>query len=395
MQNLRRRRLIVRASMIMFSMAIVFSLRVHALEQKPEATPARWSGAPWGIVRVLPGIVKYGDQIHIHGIVVGGPAGEPGWMCTQWGWAANGTSSISIAVPADWDMPSTSADEYVKKNTWTKDGGEPPPLGWDNRISDTCYCDIKDFGAEGGCATAEVKPDLFKFMDEFNPRSGNVQFATVMSGSGWTGIRVMFTGRAGVSWVDWATDYVYVVSDESMLEEDSDSDGLSDAWEYANSPNQSLNDFSGGTITQSSRIRALSEEEWVNPYAPKEPGWVSAGPDDWDGDGFSNKDEYVKWKNNKRDNDDWPFDPAFINSSKAGTCPAKAALGESSREGDIIRLRKFRDQVLSKTTTGQEIIRLYYAWGPAIVQAMDEDAAFKQRVKELIEEALDFIGKIE
>jgi len=70
-------------------------------------------------------------------------------------------------------------------------------------------------------------------------------------------------------------------------------------------------------------------------------------------------------------------------------CPATFALGSDSK--DLNTLRKFRDEVLSKTPTGQEIIKLYYELSPAIVKAMQEDEKFKEKVKEMIEGILPMI----
>ena len=72
-------------------------------------------------------------------------------------------------------------------------------------------------------------------------------------------------------------------------------------------------------------------------------------------------------------------------------CLATSALGGDSRKKDRNALRKFRDEVLSKTPAGQEIIKLYYEWSPAIVNAMVEDEEFKKEVKELIEGILPMI----
>jgi hypothetical protein len=393
MWNVRKIRFVVYAALLLCCTSTLCQDRAFALEAKPEAKAAQWSGVNWGIVKIVPRIVKYDDQqIHIHGIVVGGPAADPFWSCSQYrGWNANGTSSISIIVPGGWDMPFTGYDIFGNKvNVMSKDGGELPPYGWEDRISDTCYCYVTDFGANGGCESREVQPDYFRMMDLFNPRQGNIQFATVLSGSGWTGVEVLFEGSVGIGWSDRAYDYVYVVSDDSLLEEDSDNDGLSDAWEYAHSPNQSLDDFAGGSSVQSTGIQPLAEEEeWVNPYAPSQPGWVSAGPNDWDGDGMSNKEEYQKWKSNKRDGNDWPFDPTFINTQSG--CPATVALREEGRTAELNTLRRFRDEVLSSSPMGQEMIKLYYAWGPAIVKVMDEDEAFKNGIKAALEQALALI----
>jgi hypothetical protein len=56
-------------------------------------------------------------------------------------------------------------------------------------------------------------------------------------------------------------------------------------------------------------------------------------------------------------------------------------------------LRNVRDNVLSKSPEGQEIIRLYYQWSPAIVKAMGEDEEIKEHVKELIGGILMLVGK--
>ena len=70
-------------------------------------------------------------------------------------------------------------------------------------------------------------------------------------------------------------------------------------------------------------------------------------------------------------------------------CPATFALERDSN--DLNTLRKFRDEVLSKTSAGQEIIRLYYELSPVIVKAMAEDEAFKEEVKGIIEGVLPII----
>jgi hypothetical protein len=58
---------------------------------------------------------------------------------------------------------------------------------------------------------------------------------------------------------------------------------------------------------------------------------------------------------------------------------------------NYIVLRQFRDEILSQTPVGQEIIRLYYDWSPVIVEAMDEDKEFRGEVKEMIDEFLPLI----
>jgi hypothetical protein len=72
-----------------------------------------------------------------------------------------------------------------------------------------------------------------------------------------------------------------------------------------------------------------------------------------------------------------------------GPCPAEEIYGEYSEE--IKLLRYFRDNVLSQTPTGKEIIKLYYRWSPVIVRVMEKDEDFKGGVKEMIDEVLRLI----
>ena len=76
-------------------------------------------------------------------------------------------------------------------------------------------------------------------------------------------------------------------------------------------------------------------------------------------------------------------------SVSSQSCPSEQIYGEHSKQTEI--LRYFRDNVLSQTPEGQEIIRLYYEWSPAIVQAMEEDEEFKQEVKEKVDGILKMI----
>jgi len=70
-------------------------------------------------------------------------------------------------------------------------------------------------------------------------------------------------------------------------------------------------------------------------------------------------------------------------------CPSKKLYGGQSEETEL--LREFRDSVLSKTAEGQEIIKLYYLWSPAILAAMERDEAFRNWVKETIDSILPVI----
>jgi len=70
-------------------------------------------------------------------------------------------------------------------------------------------------------------------------------------------------------------------------------------------------------------------------------------------------------------------------------CCTEQIYGEYSEEAKL--LRYIRDNILNQTPEGQEIIKLYYKWSPAIVKAMDEDEGFKEDVKEMIDGVLGLI----
>jgi photosystem II stability/assembly factor-like uncharacterized protein len=80
-------------------------------------------------------------------------------------------------------------------------------------------------------------------------------------------------------------------------------------------------------------------------------------------------------------------------STSAGLCPAEEIYGEYTEETEL--LKYIRDNIFSKNQEGQELIRLYYGWSPAIVRAMEEDQEFKEQVKEMIDGVLELIMEVE
>ena len=78
---------------------------------------------------------------------------------------------------------------------------------------------------------------------------------------------------------------------------------------------------------------------------------------------------------------------------KEGTppCLSETLYGEDSREVNL--LRDFRNNSLSKTREGRELVELYYQLSPIIVKAMEADEDFKQEVKEVIDEVLLLIAR--
>jgi len=74
------------------------------------------------------------------------------------------------------------------------------------------------------------------------------------------------------------------------------------------------------------------------------------------------------------------------------TCPVSLALEGNEAQLDVIR--DFRDNVLSQTPEGQELIKLYYQWSPVIVEMMEEDEEFREEAKEMIDGVLPLIREI-
>jgi len=73
---------------------------------------------------------------------------------------------------------------------------------------------------------------------------------------------------------------------------------------------------------------------------------------------------------------------------KTGPCVAKVIYGKASEEVEL--LRYVRDNVLSQTPEGREIIKLYYHWSPVIVKAMEKDEEFEEDMKGMIDGVLGF-----
>ena len=67
-------------------------------------------------------------------------------------------------------------------------------------------------------------------------------------------------------------------------------------------------------------------------------------------------------------------------------CFSEELYGEYSEEVKL--LRYFRDELLSPTPEGQEIVRLYYHLSPLIVRIMNKDNEFRGKIKELIDRIL-------
>ena len=63
-------------------------------------------------------------------------------------------------------------------------------------------------------------------------------------------------------------------------------------------------------------------------------------------------------------------------------CAAEAIYGEDSEEIELLRF--VRDNFLSKTPEGRELIKVYYQWSPSILKAIQNDEEFKEEIKKMI-----------
>jgi cell wall-associated protease len=77
-----------------------------------------------------------------------------------------------------------------------------------------------------------------------------------------------------------------------------------------------------------------------------------------------------------------------LRTGRCFTGPPGPCAAESALDNDEIKLtilRRFRDEVLSKTPEGRNLINLYYKWNPTIVRELDQNAQYKEEIKRIID----------
>jgi len=85
----------------------------------------------------------------------------------------------------------------------------------------------------------------------------------------------------------------------------------------------------------------------------------------------------------------WEGYPAKV--CEDNQCAAEAIYGETSEQTEL--LREYRDNVLSKTSEGQETIKAYYKFSPAVTKLLEQMPLLKNRAKAFIDRMLPGIRK--
>ena len=73
----------------------------------------------------------------------------------------------------------------------------------------------------------------------------------------------------------------------------------------------------------------------------------------------------------------------------SGPCAAEAIYGENSEQTAL--LREYRDNVLSKTTEGQQLIKTYYKFSPTVTKLLEQRPLLKNKTKAFIDNMLPAI----
>jgi len=81
--------------------------------------------------------------------------------------------------------------------------------------------------------------------------------------------------------------------------------------------------------------------------------------------------------------------PVTSSTSIPSLCPAEVLYGQDSEETSL--LRSIRDDILSKTSEGQQLIELYYQWSPVMIGLMEHNEEFKNEIATIMDRILVLI----
>ncbi len=73
-------------------------------------------------------------------------------------------------------------------------------------------------------------------------------------------------------------------------------------------------------------------------------------------------------------------------------CLVEQLYGDHAEETEF--LRQIRDDYLSKTTEGQEIIRLYYRWSTILLELIQEDDAIRKDMRNMIDTIIPLLPEL-
>jgi hypothetical protein len=79
-------------------------------------------------------------------------------------------------------------------------------------------------------------------------------------------------------------------------------------------------------------------------------------------------------------------------STEPGPCVLESLYGDSAEQ--TVRARYFRDEVLSVSSEGQQIIMLYYLWSPVIVAAMERDQQLREDIRGMLDQFIALMSDV-
>lgn len=160
-------------------------------------------------------------------------------------------------------------------------------------------------------------------------------------------------------------------------------------------------DFAGNESDLSNFIEFFSDDD-ISVYEDNCPGLFNPYQEDNDIDGqgdYCDSDDDNDKILDVDDNCPFVFNPDQYDSDFDGKgntcdlCPIVQIVGDNATV--VESLRYFRDEVLSRTPEGLEIIRLYYQLSPSVVEIMEEDKELKAVVKELAGDVVEMLEQTE
>jgi hypothetical protein len=186
----------------------------YALDAKPPAKPARWSGSLWGTVQISNSLPKPGETVTVTAVLGDGGPGAPNWCCGWGDWIPSGTGSLTISAPlalvdySPQDNPGwLGAIPAAQGVDWHAITMEKPPQYYSPEI----YC--HECGGGATCGSGTVPLGAYPLADFIVGTSFSATFKVPTGAAmGWTKVSATFGGNiCALGWSDAAEDYIAVV----------------------------------------------------------------------------------------------------------------------------------------------------------------------------------------